>query len=181
MNCLECFNRPWFDGLQIVCSPFLFFCRRATFAPLWCLDGIRHGVLPRMHICARLVPSMASGMEYCHGCTFAPAGALVGIRYGVLPPCHVCARWCPRWHQAWSIATDAHLRPSWCPRWHQAWSIATDAHLRPSWCPRWHQVWSIATDAHLRPLVPSPSCYTHYSKSQILEFLQRCPHSRGSL
>ena len=39
-----------------------------------------------------LVPSLASGMEYCHGCTFAP----------------VC---CPRWHQAWSIATDAHLRP----------------------------------------------------------------------
>jgi hypothetical protein len=24
------------------------------------------------------------------------------------------------------------LRPSWCPRWHQAWSIATCAHLRPS-------------------------------------------------
>ena len=48
-----------------------------------------------------LVPSLASGMEYCHGCTFAPV-------------------WCPRWHQAWSIATAAHLRPSWCPRWHQS-------------------------------------------------------------
>nr|DAI77560.1 MAG TPA: hypothetical protein [Caudoviricetes sp.] len=24
-------------------------------------------------------------------------------------------------------------------------------------------------------LVPTPSCYTHYNKSQILEFLQRCP------
>ena len=62
--------------------------------------------------------------------------------------------WCPRWHQARSIATDAHLRPSgvplvsgkeychgctfapvWCPRWHQARSIATDAHLRPSGVP----------------------------------------------
>ena len=107
----------------------------------------------------------------------------------------LCARLVSRWHQARSIATAAHLRPSgvplasgkeychgctfapvWCPRWYQARSIATDAHLRPFWCPRWHQARSIATDAHLRPFwVYIPSYYTHYSKSQKLEFWKWCP------
>ena len=118
--------------------------------------GIRQEVLPRMHICARLVSPLASGKEYCHGCTFAPVWCPVGIRQGVLPRMHICARLVSRWHQARSIATAAHLRPFWCPRWYQARSIATAAHLRPF-------------------RVSIPSYYTHYSKSRELEFLQWCP------
>lgn len=87
------------------------------FAPSWCLDGARHGVLHPCHLCAFPGASTASGMEYCHHATFAPS--LV-----------------PLWHQAWSIATVPPLRPVWCL---------------------------------------TPSHYTHYSISQILELLQRCP------
>ena len=70
--------------------------RRQLCARPGALVGIRHGVLPRRRLCARLVPPLASGMEYCHGCDFAPV-------------------WCPRWHPAWSIATAAILRPSLVP------------------------------------------------------------------
>ena len=127
MICIECFNRSRVDGLQLVCSPFFCrlvpslasgveYCHGCNFAPVWrprwhqawsiataatlrpsgAPVGIRHGVLPRLRLCARLVPSLASGMEYCHGCNFASVPGATTLHYtrytisqilGILHPC----------------------------------------------------------------------------------------------
>ena len=107
-------------------------------------------------LCARLVSPLASGKEYCHGCTFAPV-------------------WCPRWHQARSIATAAHLRPSGVPVGIRQ-EVLPRLHICARLASRRYQVRSIATDAHLRSFrVSIPSYYTHYSKLEKLEFWQWCP------
>ena len=63
----------------------------------------------------------------------------------------LCARLVSRWHQARSIATAAHLRPSGVPL-ASGMEYCHGCTLRPPW-------------------FPTPSNYTHYSISQILEFL----------
>ena len=103
MNYTECFNRSC-DGLQLVCSPFfVVWCPRwhqawsiataATLRPSGAPVGIRHGVLPRLRLCAR--PGAPVGIR--HGVLprlrlCARPGALVGIRHGVLPRRQLCAR-----------------------------------------------------------------------------------------
>ena len=87
------------------------------------------------------------------------------------------------------------LRPFWCPRWHQAWSIATAAHLRPSGAlvgirhgvlPRLHICARSGALVGIRHgvlprlhicahLVPTTLHYTHYTISQILGILQPSP------
>ena len=46
--------------------------------------------------------------------------------------------WCPRWCQAWSIATVPPLRPSWCLNGARR-GVLPPCHLCvPSWCPLRH-------------------------------------------
>ena len=103
----------------------------------------------------------------------------------LVPPC---------WH-GWSITPVCHFRPSGAsmlarmeyyarvpfppvlvpPCWH-GWSITPVCHFRPSGASMLARMEYYARVPHLRPFwCPTPSCYTRYSKLQILEFLQRCP------
>ena len=144
MNCLECFNRPRVDGLQIVCSPFFVLAavpplrrsgalvgirygvlpRMHICARPGALVGIRHGVLPRMHICALPVPSLASGMEYCHGCTFAPC--LVPSLASGMEYCHGCT-FAPAGALVGirhGVLPRMHICARWCPLHHVTHIIA---------------------------------------------------------
>ena len=109
MNYIKCFSRSRSaKNLQTV-----FFSLRPSGVPV----GTRQEVLPRLHICARLSSPLAPGKEYCHGCTFTPV-------------------WRPRWHQARSIATNAHLRPFRVsiPSYYTHYSKSRELEFL-QWCP----------------------------------------------
>ena len=219
MICIECFNRSRVDGLQLVCSPFFCrlvpslasgveYCHGCNFAPVWCprwhpawsiataatlrpsgaLVGIRHGVLPRLRLCARLVPPLASGMEYCHGCDFAPVlvpSLASGMEYchgGNFAPVLV-----PSLASGMEYCHGGDFAPVWYPRWHQAWSIATAATLRPSgalvgirhgvlprlqfcvrpWC-HYSTLYTLYNITDIRDPASVPTRYRSYRASQIL-------------
>ena len=68
-----------------------------------------------------------------------------------------------------------HLRPSGASICCQVWSVAP-CHICARLVPRYAVRCGVLPRATFALVwCPTLSCYTHYSKSQILEFLQRCP------
>ncbi len=107
-----------------------------------------------------LVPSLASGMEYCHGCTFAPV-------------------WCPRWHQAWSIATDAHLRPL-VPSLASEYGVLPRMHICARLVPSLASGMEYCHGCTFAPVLVPYSIMLH-TLWKIIDFrvLQRCPPLQG--
>ena len=103
--------------------------------------------------------SMLPGVEYFRRAPFAP---------------FLVSRCC----QAWSIAA-VPFAPFMVSRCCQVWSVAAGAPFAPFLVPQCCQVWSVAA-VPFAPVwcLPGDSMlarYTHYSKSQKLEFLPLCP------
>ena len=146
--------------------------------PSRCLNAARHGVLPP--------------------CPLRPSRFLNAARRGVLPPCPLRRFWCLDAARCGVLQPVHPLRRSWCldaarcgvlppcplrpsgvPQCCQAWSVAAGAPFAPFLVHQCCQVWSIAA-VPFAPVwcLPGASMlarYTHYSKSQKLEFWKCCP------
>ena len=199
MNYIECFNRSraanylqsvffssWclhvgMDGvLRPVCH----------LRPSWCLDAGTDGVLRRVPFAPVLVPRCWQGWSITPVCHLRPSWCLDAGTDGILrpvpfapvlvPPCWhgcnitpraICARPGANMEARMEYYAPCHLRPSWCLH------VGTDGVLHhvpfaPVLVPPcWHG-WSITPRAICaRPGASMLARYTHYSISQILEFL----------
>jgi hypothetical protein len=125
---------------------------------------------------------------------------LNAARCGVLPPCHLRLPGAPQCCQVWSVTRapfapflvrlDAArcgriaavpFAPSWCASMLPGVECCPLHHFAPSWCLDAARC-GVLPVAPLRrswcaSMVPTLLRYTYYSISQILEILQRCPHS----
>ena len=170
MNYIGCFNRSRAaNNLQPVffrswCAsmlPGVEYCRRAICAFLVRLNAARCGVLPVHPLRRSWCASMLPGVD-------------------VLPPCPFAPFLAPQCCQVWSIAA-VPFAPSWCASMLPGVECCPLHHFAPSWCLDAARC-GVLPVAPLRrswcaSMVPTLLRYTYYSISQILEILQRCPHS----
>ena len=103
---------------------------------------------------------------------------LNAARCGVLHSCPFAPFLVPRCCQVWSV-TRAPFAPFLVPRCCQVWTYCSRCPVAPFLVPRCCQVWSVSPlrRSWCASMVPTLLRYTYYSISQILEILQRCPHS----
>ena len=146
MNYIKCFSRSPVRAANNL-QPVFF----VPVPPCW------HGwsITPRA-ICARPGASMLARMEY-------------------YAPCHLRPSWCPQAGTDGVLRPVYHLCPSRClhaARMEYYARVPFAPVLVP---PCWHG-WSITPHAICaRPGAPTPSYYIHYSISQKLGTLHRCP------
>ena len=170
MNYIGCFNRSraanclqpvFFRSWCASMLPGVEYCRRALCAFLVRLNAARCGVLPVHPLRRSWCASMLPGVD-------------------VLPPCPFAPFLAPQCCQVWSIAA-VPFAPSWCASMLPGVECCPLHHFAPSWCLDAARC-GVLPVAPLRrswcaSMVPTLLRYTYYSISQILEILQRCPHS----
>ena len=170
MNYIGCFNRSraanclqpvFFRSWCASMLPGVEYCRRAICAFLVRLNAARCGVLPVHPLRRSWCASMLPGVD-------------------VLPPCPFAPFLAPQCCQVWSVAA-VPFAPSWCASMLPGVECCPLHHFAPSWCLDAARC-GVLPVAPLRrswcaSMVPTLLRYTYYSISQILEILQRCPHS----